>query len=380
MPFVPRTTRDNPTVMWENELWYDNPPNPFQGQWLLPNCTNYAFGRVIELGAENVTLSRSDAGDWYGYTQDGYERGQTPRLGAVGCWQSPTSIGRGHVAVVEAIEGTRVTFSNSAYMEAYDKDTNPYYYNNVYDYFYMQSLDPPYSFGNYSFQGFIYVPIRTTPPEPDAWIFRNDYLSGSDMDSNAIKFYYTMTRLGCSYNAILGMLANIEHESTINPGIWEQLIVEWRGYGLTQWSPYTKYSEWAGAGWENNGQKQCERIIYESQNGLQWFGNWYAPQVGYPEEPPVTLAQFLADTTHSPKVLADYWLLYYEHPGEGNIPGRIAEHQSKVDYYNDLLGGGSPVPPPPPPPPPTPTGYGGSKWLLFINKRKFMKRRGLAWR
>ena len=214
MAFVPRTSKTVPTDMWQNTYWYDNPPNPFTGVWRLPNCTCYAWGRVCELGATNVSLSTSEAGDWWGYTQDGYSRGQEPRLGAVGCWYSPSSSGHGHVAVVEAINGSQVTFSNSAFVEAYDKQTNPYYYNNSGDYFYTQTFNSPYNFGDYTFQGFIYV-IDSVPPEPSSWITGNYYLSRSERDSNAVKFYYTMTRLGCSYNAILGMLANIEHESGI---------------------------------------------------------------------------------------------------------------------------------------------------------------------
>ena len=185
------------------------------------------------------------------------------------------------------------------------------------------------------------MPQNVTPPEPTNWITGNRFLGRSEMDNNAIKFYYTMSRQGVSYNAILGMLANIEAESTINPGIWESLDPYAGGYGLVQWTPYTKYSDWAGSGWENNGQKECERIIYEANNGLQWFDNYYAPQVGYPASIPISFADFIHSTL-SPKVLADYWVLYYEHPYEGYIQGRIDSHQSQVDYYNNLLGGSLP--------------------------------------
>ena len=48
------------------------------------------------------------------------------------------------------------------------------------------------------------------PPEPANWISGNFVPSQSQMDQNAIKFAYEMARLGVSsYNAILGMLANI---------------------------------------------------------------------------------------------------------------------------------------------------------------------------
>ena len=81
------------------------------------------------------------------------------------------------------------------------------------------------------------------------------------------------------------------------------------GYGLVQWTPYTKYSEWWGPGWENNGDAQCERILWEVANGEQWFANPQAPIVN----PPLSFAEF----THSgedAKTLANYFLWYYEHP------------------------------------------------------------------
>lgn len=212
------------------------------------------------------------------------------------------------------------------------------------------------------------------PQEPANWISGNYYLGRADMDNNAIKFFYVMSRLGCSYNSILGMLANIERESTINPGIWESLTPYWRGYGLTQWTPYTKYTDWAGSDWEGNGQKECERIIYESQNGLQWFDNPASYLINLPTQPPITLAEYLQSDL-APELLADYWLLYYEHPAESGIVNRHENHRALCEYYNELLGG---VIPPVPPVPPTPTFH--NKFIYMINKRKFMKRRGLIWR
>lgn len=388
MAYVQRTTKTSPTDMWLNPYWYDVNLNPFfDSFYCLPNCTIYAWGRLLELGAQNLTLCHGNAGSWYGYN-DGYPRGQTPRLGAVGCWHSPTSMGQGHVAIVEEYDNESITISNSDFKYPFECGGDKLDKDNVWNmraYFAYEYLRYPYSFSDYVFQGFIYVPIAGgVPPEPDNWISDNRYLIRSEMDSNAIKFYYTMTRLGCSYNAIVGMLANIEHESKINPGVWEDFRVRWRGYGLTQWSPYTKYSDWAGADWEDNGQKECERIIYEGNYGIsqydanQWFSNWYAPYVGYPEQPPISLFDYLRETALSPKVLADYWLLYYEHPDESNIPNRIAEHQELVDYYNNLLGGGGYIPPTPPTP--TPAGFGKFKLMDMINKRKFVRKRGLQWR
>lgn len=102
-------------------------------------------------------LSRANAELWYPYTMDGYQRGQTPKLGAVICWHSTRS--GGHVAIVEKInsDGSIIT-TNSAYNGSK---------------FYTRQLKPPnYFMGNsYTFQGFIYNPTEfedeptPTPPE-----------------------------------------------------------------------------------------------------------------------------------------------------------------------------------------------------------------------
>src|SRR5699024_3402543 len=57
-----------------------------RGGSVLPNCVGYAWGRVYEITGKRPTLSKNNAENWWGYTADGYARGQTPKLGAVLCW------------------------------------------------------------------------------------------------------------------------------------------------------------------------------------------------------------------------------------------------------------------------------------------------------
>lgn len=98
-------------------------------------------------------LSRMNAELWYPYVADGYQRGQTPKLGAVICWHSTRS--GGHVAIVEEIKANGdIVTSNSAYSGSY---------------FYMKTLSPSnnYYMGSaYTFQGFIYNPTNFDPPTP----------------------------------------------------------------------------------------------------------------------------------------------------------------------------------------------------------------------
>jgi surface antigen len=71
---------------------------------VLPNCTGYAWGRFYEILGEEPKLSTGNAGDWYTNTSDGYERGQTPKPGAVMCWSEAGQ--PGHVAIVESYDST----------------------------------------------------------------------------------------------------------------------------------------------------------------------------------------------------------------------------------------------------------------------------------
>ena len=162
--YTPRTTAPATT-----NLYYIKRNNTYHGYnrcilinsengSVLPNCTGYAWGRFCECqtNVHDCKLSRANAELWYGNTIDGYQRGQTAKLGAVICWHSSRS--GGHVAIVEEIRSDgKIVTSNSAYNGKY---------------FYLKVVDPNtnYYIGkSYTFQGFIYNPtnfIEPTPPEP----------------------------------------------------------------------------------------------------------------------------------------------------------------------------------------------------------------------
>lgn len=122
------------------------------GNSCLPNCVGYAWGRWYELLGSRPKLSKGNAENWYNYN-DGYARGSTPKLGAVICWRKGkagnSNDGAGHVAIVEKInsDGSIVT-SESGY-KSYRFKTKTYKKSNNY-----------YVGSNYTFQGFIYLPIE----------------------------------------------------------------------------------------------------------------------------------------------------------------------------------------------------------------------------
>ena len=128
-----------------NVLWKKKNPY-FRAGYGLPNCTAYVYGRWYELMGKEPKLSLANAGDWHKH-KDGYERGNTPRLGAVICYAKigGEAQGKGHVAIVEKInpDGS-IVIGESGYKKFR---------------FRTMTLKPPYTyFTGYKLQGFIYCP------------------------------------------------------------------------------------------------------------------------------------------------------------------------------------------------------------------------------
>ncbi len=196
-----------------------------------------------------------------------------------------------------------------------------------------------------------------------AWVSSNSYLSYADMQNNALIIADICYSWGWSKNAISAMLGNMQAESSINPGIWESLIPYGGGYGLVQWTPYTKYSDWAteqGYSWEGNGDAEMARILYESQNNIQWF---YNAEIGI--APPITFTEFTTSTADI-NTLSNYWLWFYEHPADPYWATQQLR-QSYTQYWYDYIPD-EPGPGPGPGPGPDPPGPGPGifpYWLLF---------------
>lgn len=161
------------------------------------------------------------------------------------------------------------------------------------------------------------------------WITGNRYLSMTEMQNNADIMYAFFTDQGWTVNAIAAMFGNMQTESTLNPGIWENLDPFAGGYGLVQWTPYTKYSNWAGDGWQDNGQKEMARIIYELENHLQWISTSLYP---------MTFSEF-SQSDKPPAYLAQAFLYNYERPTAKPQPARSRQ----AEYWYEYLAGHPPV-------------------------------------
>lgn len=172
------------------------------------------------------------------------------------------------------------------------------------------------------------------------YITGNFYLSQSQMETNARWIYNYLGSCDNPWtvNAIAGLLGNAQTESTINPGIWQGLKVNvGPGYGLTQWTPYTKYTNWCKQeGLEPSSlESACKRLILESESGgLQW-----QVHSAYP----LTFAQYIKSTA-SPYHLGMTFLNNYEMPKIINQPIRGTQAEK---WYTFLSGEPAPSPIPP---------------------------------
>ena len=168
------------------------------------------------------------------------------------------------------------------------------------------------------------------------WIKGNRYLSRSEMDNNAQIIASYLTNKGWTKVAISGMLGNMQAESTINPGIWQSLSPNPSlGYGLVQWTPSTKWSEWAAQnGYAmDDGNGQIERILYEVANNLQW----------QKVTTDMTFQEFTQFSGSVSEATILFELNYEQHAGDVQ-----PERQQYAQHYFDTLdftGGIVPVPP-----------------------------------
>ena len=187
----------------------------------------------------------------------------------------------------------------------------------------------------------------------------NYYLTLEQMKVNAQFVYQYLYPRGWSLNAIAAMLGNMQTESTINPGIWESLSSYSGGYGLVQWTPYTKYTNWCDArGYEWGAMESAlARIEWELANGEQYYAT---------DSYPLSFSSFKTSTLDV-GYLAMAFLYNYERPASLNQPNRATQ----AEFWFDYLGGISIDPDNPINPPTYVPKHNLSLLLLIAASRRF---------
>lgn len=185
-------------------------------------------------------------------------------------------------------------------------------------------------------------------------------LTEDEMKNNAKCFYGTMNILyGWTLNACCGVLGNMQSESTISPCRWQNdtpygTPTESQGYGLVQWTPYTKVLDWLrenGFTIDNFGYGECARMNYEVSTNTQWIAT-----SAYPE----SFKEF-TQSKGNPYDLAIEFLANYERPADPNQPIRGTQAEEWYQYLKDwkpVLPGSGEIGPE----------KKKSKWIFYIGR------------
>lgn len=168
--------------------------------------------------------------------------------------------------------------------------------------------------------------VSTSVPTKSMVINSNAELKQYQMLINARYIFNYLRNSGWSKNAIYAVLGNMEQESWINPGKTQN---SGSGYGLVQWTPPSKLTDWLGSNADKSDiDNQLRRILYEaSTNNTQWSTSGFTPSM--------TFSAFTT-STKSCSVLAEYFLKCYEKP-KSITSTLIAQRQFNAKKWNTLI-------------------------------------------
>lgn len=131
-------------------------------------------------------------------------------------------------------------------------------------------------------------------------------LSWEEMQVNATYIYSYLVDHGWTPEAVAGLLGNLQNESAINPGRWEgDDVGGGPGYGLVQWTPYSKYVDWCTSrGYTDPSEmdNNLARILWELETGEQYYAT---------DSYPLSFEAF-SKSTDSPYTLACAFAWNYE--------------------------------------------------------------------
>lgn len=205
--------------------------------------------------------------------------------------------------------------------------------------------------------------------------YGNDYnssqpLTMDQMKVNAQYIFGFLSAQGWTTHSICAMLGNMQAESSINPGRWQSDRVggnaTGHGYGLVQWTPYTKYTDWCrGNGYADPSEMDANlaRILTEVVNAIQWI-----PVSQYN----LSFKAF-TQSKESISYLAKAFLLCYEKPADQSTSVQNARANNAIAWYEYITGGEyvDPGDPDVPVEPETKVRKRGYKFLLFDRKRRY---------
>lgn len=197
----------------------------------------------------------------------------------------------------------------------------------------------------------------------------SEALTQTQMEKNAGYIFSYFTYEGWTPQAVAAILGNMQAESTINPGRWQgNNVGSGPAYGIVQWDPWTKYTEWCTAqGFLDPSEmdNNLSRILYEIENNEQWYAT---------EAYDLTFREFTKSTA-APSYLAAAFVKNYERPADQS-ESALAYRGSLADAWYKYITGTDPEPP-------DPGGGGGSgtttkkrtgfNFVLFGRRRRILQ-------
>lgn len=181
------------------------------------------------------------------------------------------------------------------------------------------------------------------------WLSESESLQNGQMVVNHFK------GSDWSRESLSAMLGNMRHESSINPNMYEYGYA-WeddRGFGLVQWTPRSKYWDWAvNQGLSpREGDSQLARIDYEVDNNIQWIADGHRRRYGLESKYDISFAEFRTNAPgYTVEQLTEAFMWNYEGPSYSAGSSSLADRQAfALRSYNELdftgTGGGGTKPP-----------------------------------
>lgn len=175
------------------------------------------------------------------------------------------------------------------------------------------------------------------------WINPNDtFLTQDQQLNNAQLVAYHFKGTDWTKESLSALCGNMSHESSLNPDMHELGYGDSpdRGYGLVQWTPMTKYTDWANSQGLDyaSGDSQLARIDYEVANNIQWIANGYQLRYGMGDKYNFSFADFRKNAGgYTVDQLTEAFMWNYEGPSYDAGTSSLSARQSFADLCLSTL-------------------------------------------
>ena len=199
---------------------------------------------------------------------------------------------------------------------------------------------------------------------------------GTNQTDNAREIWDTLVnQYGWTENSASAVLGNFQVESFINPGQWEigYNYDRSRGFGLGQWTPSTKISNYIGITDRDAMADGAKQIMFLLSQPGQYSTHYLDPDgsSSYYNETGLPYISSVAEFSQSNASITDLtklWAICWERPGSTYYTSSIASRISHADHWKNEFSGSEPEPPTPPTPP-TP-GEAQTIYYFLMRRRK----------